>query len=460
MKKAKVSKYGQWKYPGEDTIIPNANGSITMQGVPYPVLGIDDQGNQQMMMPGMDYQFPGNSVYEIPMMAAGGIVNPCPPGQVPDGNGNCVDDLTTPPIPSSSLYNYYMENLAKFKANPSINNPEEIAGSVIRAKRKCTSDGCTEEWEEIEPVIPPKVKDPNIQKVLFNTDKGDIYKVQDRITKRLIGYEDFNGNPIDINNPNGTPANEFYDRGPNAQPNVMPGKEVRVIKTPKFTNGGIKEVKIKSLLKAQNFGELTPEQQQNYEDRYYVYRAQGDSPNDADRLALNDASYFGSGPIYNPQVFLPNPDSGVNVTGKRFPYENIDTKTFDPWQENYMSDPDYMRRYNNMTPEQQEIAKNNVYKREGLDTYNYNLDNVKKWEKNWYSKRATLPQFTDIANKRLSLVENINMQPYGNVNEYQNLWINCKINTVDSNDHLFLYHHHDHLHPFLYHDHLYLLYLV
>lgn len=71
-KKAKVSKYGQWKYPGEDTIIPNANGRITMQGVPYPVLGIDDLGNQQMMMPGVDYQFPGNSVYEIPMMSYGG----------------------------------------------------------------------------------------------------------------------------------------------------------------------------------------------------------------------------------------------------------------------------------------------------------------------------------------------------------------------------------------------------
>ena len=42
-------------------------------------------------------------------------------------------------------------------------------------------------------------------------------------------------------------------------------------------------------------------------------------------------------------------------------------------------------------------------------TYNYNLDKVKKWEKNCYSQRATLPQFTDIANKRLSLLENINI---------------------------------------------------
>ena len=66
-KKPIVSKEGQWKYPGQETIIPNANGRITMQGVPYPVLGIDDLGHSQMMMPGAEYQFPGNSVYEIPM---------------------------------------------------------------------------------------------------------------------------------------------------------------------------------------------------------------------------------------------------------------------------------------------------------------------------------------------------------------------------------------------------------
>lgn len=71
-KKPIVSKEGQWKYPGQETIIPNVNGRITMQGVPYPVLGIDDLGNQQMMMPGAEYKFPGNSVYEIPMAKNGG----------------------------------------------------------------------------------------------------------------------------------------------------------------------------------------------------------------------------------------------------------------------------------------------------------------------------------------------------------------------------------------------------
>ena len=61
---------GQWKYPGQVTKIPS--GDITMKGVDYPVYGIDDQGNEQMMYPGQDYQFPGNVVTEYPMMQNGG----------------------------------------------------------------------------------------------------------------------------------------------------------------------------------------------------------------------------------------------------------------------------------------------------------------------------------------------------------------------------------------------------
>ncbi len=61
---------GQWKHPGEVTRIPS--GNITMKGVPYPVLGVDDLGNKQMMYPGMDYTFPGKSVTEYPQMQKGG----------------------------------------------------------------------------------------------------------------------------------------------------------------------------------------------------------------------------------------------------------------------------------------------------------------------------------------------------------------------------------------------------
>jgi hypothetical protein len=61
---------GQWKYPGEITKIPS--GNITMQGVPYPVFGIDNLGNQQLMLPNMDYSFPGSSVTEYPILKTRG----------------------------------------------------------------------------------------------------------------------------------------------------------------------------------------------------------------------------------------------------------------------------------------------------------------------------------------------------------------------------------------------------
>jgi hypothetical protein len=61
---------GQWDHPGEVTKI-NSN-EITMQGVDYPVLGISDTGDTQMMQPGEDYTYDGNSVTEYPMMEDGG----------------------------------------------------------------------------------------------------------------------------------------------------------------------------------------------------------------------------------------------------------------------------------------------------------------------------------------------------------------------------------------------------
>jgi hypothetical protein len=57
---------GQWNHPGEITKI-NSN-QITMEGVPYPVMGISDTGDTQMMYPEEDYEFDGESVTEIPMM--------------------------------------------------------------------------------------------------------------------------------------------------------------------------------------------------------------------------------------------------------------------------------------------------------------------------------------------------------------------------------------------------------
>lgn len=63
---------GQWNHPGEITEIDS--NQITMQGVPYPVLGISDTGDTQMMYPDQDYQFIGDSVTEYPMMKEGGAL--------------------------------------------------------------------------------------------------------------------------------------------------------------------------------------------------------------------------------------------------------------------------------------------------------------------------------------------------------------------------------------------------
>jgi len=42
-------------------VIPSRH--ITMKGVDFPVMGVDNTGYSRMMYPGIDYQFPGNYVY-------------------------------------------------------------------------------------------------------------------------------------------------------------------------------------------------------------------------------------------------------------------------------------------------------------------------------------------------------------------------------------------------------------
>ena len=71
MRKGGVIKddMGQWNHPGEITEINSPY--ITMQGVPYPVLGISDTGDMQMMYPEEEYEFDGEKVTEYPMAKNG-----------------------------------------------------------------------------------------------------------------------------------------------------------------------------------------------------------------------------------------------------------------------------------------------------------------------------------------------------------------------------------------------------
>ena len=62
---------GQWKHPGKNTRIPSDR--ITMKGVNYPVLGVSNTGQKQMMQPGQEYTFPGaDYVDEYPQLKGGG----------------------------------------------------------------------------------------------------------------------------------------------------------------------------------------------------------------------------------------------------------------------------------------------------------------------------------------------------------------------------------------------------
>lgn len=100
-------------------IIPS--GRITMQNVPHPVLGIDNFGNKQMMQPGGEYQFPGNRVFEVPVMQKGGL----PPIYV-----NSLND------PRLQAYNDSLDfyNQAKRKYNPGY--PEISREKYMELRRK------------------------------------------------------------------------------------------------------------------------------------------------------------------------------------------------------------------------------------------------------------------------------------------------------------------------------------
>lgn len=61
-----TSSNGLYDYPKQNVIVPTQNGQITMKGINYPVLGVDEHGNSQMMMPNQEYQFKGKTILEIP----------------------------------------------------------------------------------------------------------------------------------------------------------------------------------------------------------------------------------------------------------------------------------------------------------------------------------------------------------------------------------------------------------
>lgn len=68
------------------------SGSISMKDVDFPIMGTDNLGNSQMMMPENEYQFPGDIVMEVPM-AQTGIEVPKRQGVRDNGDGSVSTHL-------------------------------------------------------------------------------------------------------------------------------------------------------------------------------------------------------------------------------------------------------------------------------------------------------------------------------------------------------------------------------
>ena len=66
-------KEGSPDFNNDFNIIESSN--ITMEGVPFPVMGTDNFGNSEIMMPDLNYQFPGDIVIEIPLAQVGGAMD-------------------------------------------------------------------------------------------------------------------------------------------------------------------------------------------------------------------------------------------------------------------------------------------------------------------------------------------------------------------------------------------------
>jgi hypothetical protein len=69
-----VDPMGYWNPAnvGKIVQVPTENGHITMRGVDQPLIGMDEHGNTQYQMPGMEYHYPGNFITEYPITKNGG----------------------------------------------------------------------------------------------------------------------------------------------------------------------------------------------------------------------------------------------------------------------------------------------------------------------------------------------------------------------------------------------------
>jgi hypothetical protein len=107
--KIKKDDNGYWNPENWGEPVEIGSNEITMQGVYEPLLGISDTGDTQMMYPGEDYTFDGESVIEYPVMQQG--------GRTPIYTDNPKDPRIRAYNDSLSLYNQTQHNLKPYKTS-------------------------------------------------------------------------------------------------------------------------------------------------------------------------------------------------------------------------------------------------------------------------------------------------------------------------------------------------------
>lgn len=128
---------GQWKFPGQVTRIPSS--TITMQGVPYPVLGVPNTGEPKMMMPGQYYDFSeADYVDEYPQMRKGGGLNSKKYTRSLEGIGSLFRESALFKKPKSKKKKFFHPNAKYFQDGGTTECPPGYAkdefGDCIRVK--------------------------------------------------------------------------------------------------------------------------------------------------------------------------------------------------------------------------------------------------------------------------------------------------------------------------------------
>lgn len=122
----KKSKLGYKRYSPDVNnpynIIPS--GRITMKDVDFPVYGVDNFGNEQIMYPGEEYQFPGSEVFELPMFQKA--------GQFDETTRQKVVNRAKEVIANKDFYHLSPEKAAAVRRNNDSPDENTCIGGVCR----------------------------------------------------------------------------------------------------------------------------------------------------------------------------------------------------------------------------------------------------------------------------------------------------------------------------------------